>query len=203
MTRNIFSEGTFDHALLGDLVAFDIETFSPEGFPYNFEDPVVNYSMVIPFENHGLLFISVIGTPKHESGLLRLLYSVFNGLQGFNLLTYNGSRFDVEYILKRGRLYGLDFTRVLGGLHHIDVYRIIKWLGIRLPSYAQKCVEKYFGIRRVIKDVTGGDYHVFYRNFLDEGELTPVFYNIEDSFGCFRIAKSIPFIMADAHDKLR
>ena len=173
------------------VLAFDIETFSPNGFPYNFEDPVVNFSLVAPFDGSGFLLLSVIGEPKLENAMLSLLHRLMPLFEGFRLLTYNGSRFDLEYTIERGHLYGLDFEDVFSSLHHIDVYRVVRWLNFNLPRFDQKSVERYFGFRRIIRWISGGTYHAFYRGFLKYGNLKPVFYNIEDSYGCLRIADAI------------
>ncbi|MEM2696263.1 MAG: hypothetical protein QXU09_04935, partial [Thermoproteota archaeon] len=38
---------------LSRIVAFDIETFSPEGFPGDFRDPIVNFSFIAPLNGLG------------------------------------------------------------------------------------------------------------------------------------------------------
>ena len=181
----------FSEIGLCGVLAFDIETFSPNGFPYNFEDPIVNFSLVAPFDGLGFLSLSVIGEPKLENVMLNLLHRLMPLFKGFRLLTYNGSRFDLGYTIERGRLYGLDFEDVFSSLHHIDVYKIVRWLNFNLPRFDQKSVEKYFGFRRTIRWISGSTYHAFYRGFLKHGDLKPVFYNIEDSYGCLRIADAI------------
>lgn len=191
MTLNNFSEGVNGSKLFSDLIAFDIETFSPNGFPYNAEDPVVNFSIVAPLVKNGILSLSVIGEPSIEDSMLFWLHELLRNFKGAYLLTYNGAKFDVKYVLQRGRMYNLNFEDVFTNLWHIDVYRMLKWLNIKLPKYNQKFVEKCLGIRRVIHYVTGRSYHLLYREFLENGTLTPMFYNIEDSFGCLRIANAI------------
>ncbi|MBC7129727.1 ribonuclease H-like domain-containing protein, partial [Candidatus Bathyarchaeota archaeon] len=160
MTMKDFYEGVLGSASIKNMLSFDIETFSPTGFPYNAEDPVVNYSLVAPLERGGLFAVSAIGLPEAEVNLLRLLRGLFEAFEGFYLLTYNGVKFDLEYVVKRGRLYGLDFMDALRRHEHIDVYQLLRWLGVRLPSYSQKSVEKVLGIKRAVENVSGGNYHI-------------------------------------------
>ena len=191
MTFKGFFEETLGPALLGGVVSFDIETFSPHGFPYNAEDPVVNYSLVVPMREFGLLAISAIGSPEAEADLLRLLSGLLVAFKDSYLLTYNGAKFDLDYVTRRGGLYGLNFEEIFDIQRHVDVYQLVRWLGVRLPCYSQQSVEKALGIKRAVLDVSGRNYCRVYRNFIKYGDLTPLFYNLEDSFGCLRIAKAI------------
>ncbi|MEM2092138.1 MAG: ribonuclease H-like domain-containing protein, partial [Candidatus Bathyarchaeia archaeon] len=92
---------------------------------------------------------------------------------------------------RRGRLYGLNFSGVLSGIRHIDVYRLVRRVAVDMPRFDQKSVERYFGFRRVLGQISGDLYHRYYRSFLEEGSLEPVFYNIEDSYGCLRICSAL------------
>jgi len=171
-------------------LAFDIETYSPKGFPRLMEDPVVNFSLVVPLKRRGVLAVSVLAEPCLEGEILRLLKCLLNAFKGFCLLTYNGSKFDLEYVTHRGRFYGLDFVSVFSQIEHLDVYKAVReafWL----PNYGQKSVERFLGINRVVKDVNGAFYHLFFGEFALNRSLKPMFYNIEDSFGCLRIANTV------------
>jgi len=191
MTPNFPFEGTRNSELLSSFIAFDIETFSPHGFPSNMEDPIVNFSLVIPLVKKGILSLSVIGEPCLEHQMLNLLHQVLRSFKGSYLFTYNGAKFDVEYVVQRGKIHGLEFRTVFDSFWHVDAYRLLKWWNIRLSEYNQKAVERFFGIPRVITGVSGRSYHLFYRDFLKGGSLEPMFYNIEDSFGCLRIANAV------------
>lgn len=191
MTLNYFFEGANSSKLIDDFVAFDIETFSSNGFPFKAEDPVVDFSFVIPLGKGGVLSLSVIAEPSLENGLLLLLHQLLLSFRDAIFFTYNGSKFDFKYVAKRGEMYGLNFEEVFADIYHIDVYRLIRWLDIKFPKYSQKSIERYLGIPRVIQHVSGMNYHLFYEEFLKVGSLTPLFYNIEDSFGCLRIASAI------------
>jgi len=185
MNSNLFFEG-----LNKQLVSFDIETYSPKGFPYTMEDPIVNFSLALPvFQNprNGLIAFSVISHPQFEKKLLKLLYNLLSSFNGSSLLTYNGSKFDVQYVIHRGSLFNLDFEGVFSTFLHIDVYKLVKWLNIKLSSYSQRSVEKLVGFRRVVNDVSGASYHWFLTDFLKNANLKAPFYNIEDSVGCLQI----------------
>lgn len=171
-----------------DFLAFDIETYSPNGFPFSMEDPVVNFSLVTPWKGGGVLAVSMLAEPRLEGEVLKVLNRLLANFRGSCLLTYNGSRFDLEYVSCRGRLYGLSFEDVFGCLRHLDVYKLVKWLNIRSPAYSQKSVERFLGIRRVVTGVDGVSYHLSFEDFLKEGSLEAMFYNLEDCFGCLRIA---------------
>jgi DNA polymerase elongation subunit (family B) len=186
----------FQKDALQGVLAFDLETFSPEGFPYDFGDPIVNFSLVAPLNGLGFLSISVIGEADLEGDMLNLLYGFMRSFRGFYLMTYNGERFDLEYAARRGRLYGLDFSDVFSSMRHIDVYRIVRRFSADMPRYDQKSVEASLDFRRIMRHVSGGIYHHSYRSFLESGSLEPAFYNIEDSYGCLRIAHAILRVIA-------
>jgi uncharacterized protein YprB with RNaseH-like and TPR domain len=199
MTFNSLFEGTKNLELLSNFVAFDIETFSPYSFPGNMEDPIVNFSLVIPLVKKGILSLAVIGEPCLENRMLNLLHRLLGNLKGNYLFTYNGTKFDIEYVVQRGRDYGLEFQTVFDGFWHVDAYRLLKWWNICLPKYNQKFVERLLGIPRVITNVSGRSYYLFYQEFLKGGSLDPMFYNIEDSFGCLRITDTILKMLRKSH----
>jgi uncharacterized protein YprB with RNaseH-like and TPR domain len=174
-----------------NFLSFDIETYSPNGFPYSMEDPIVNFSLVAPWTRKGLFCVSFLAGPMFENETLSLLYKLLMELEGCFLLTYNGSRFDLPYTIERGRLYGLDFAEVFSRVNHWDVYQEVKCLNLGLPRYDQKSVERFFGISRVLRDVDGSSYCLFFEELFEGGGLKPMFYNIEDSFGCLRIADGV------------
>jgi uncharacterized protein YprB with RNaseH-like and TPR domain len=191
---------SFFEGLSTSLVGFDIETFSPDGFPHEMEDPIVNFSLGIPFfkgSRGGLITVSLICDPCLEEDLLVMLRQLLFSLHGTYLLTYNGSKFDIRYVIHRGNFFGLDFNNVFAGLSHIDLFKLVKWLNIRLPSYSQRAVERFVGVNRIVRDVSGSSYHLAFVDFLTRGSLKPLFYNIEDSVSCLRIANRLLPVLND------
>jgi len=185
MKRLLFLEGSG-----ANFLAFDIETYSPKGFPHLMEDPVVNFSLTTLLKKRGVLTVSFLAEPCLEGETLRLLKCLLSVFKGFRLLTYNGGKFDLEYVRHRGRFYGIDFEGVFSEIEHFDVYRVVReafWL----PNYGQKSVERFLGINRVVNDVDGSSYHLVFDEFALNWSLKPMFYNIEDSFGCLRIMDAV------------
>ena len=175
-------------------IGFDIETYSPDGFPEDFEDPIVAATLGISHSGdirQGLMVISLIYPPHAERSLLRRLLNLMAACPEGFLLTYNGRRFDVAYLIDRAARHRLDSDTALSKHEHADLYDIIKHSGMPLASYGQKTVEHFLGIGHEITDISGITYHLFYRRFLEEGGLKPVFYNIEDGIGCLLILKTL------------
>jgi uncharacterized protein YprB with RNaseH-like and TPR domain len=186
------------------IIGFDIETFSPHGFPERMEDPIVNFSLGVPFvrcSRIGLVVVSLICDPYLEKDLLDMLYQFLSFLGGACLVTYNGSKFDVKYVIHRGNFFGLDFGEVFAGLFHVDLFKLVRWLHVRLPSYSQRTVEKFIGVDRVVKDVSGASYYSAFVDFLTRGSLKPLLYNIEDSTGCLQIANRLFPALKENHCK--
>ncbi|HIE13920.1 TPA: hypothetical protein EYP70_01465, partial [Candidatus Bathyarchaeota archaeon] len=118
----IFEGSTgFNKPFLG----FDLETFSPYGFPSYFRDPIVNFSVAIQGEA-GFLIISFVSRPSFELELIKILRGVLEALGGGVLFTYNGLKFDVEYAVGRAALYGLDLRGVFEMYRHLDLYRLLR-----------------------------------------------------------------------------
>lgn len=95
-----------------------------------------------------------------------LLHAFFAFLKGFRILIhFNGDGFDIPYLLKRCRHFGLpyDFSEV----ESFDIYRKIKpyrkLLG--LNSMKQKAIEQFLGVSR--KDTySGGQLIEVYQDYL-------------------------------------
>jgi len=172
------------------LVGFDIETYSPDGFPAQGEDPIVAATLAASPSfglNGGLILISMIFPPSKEGELLGWLHAMLETFSGGSMVTYNGRRFDLPYVIHRGRLHGLDLERALKGYLQLDVYEAVRAALPALPSYRQKAVEGLFGVERLVRDTSGESYHELFDSFMQTEDLRPVVYNIEDSIGCLRI----------------
>jgi len=175
-------------------MGFDVETYSLNGFPRNGEDPVVAATLAISMDRDpgkGLTLLSLVYPPSREVTLLTWLYSFLSSSRGSCLVTYNGVRFDLPYVIRRGRMCGIDFEDVFSNCEHLDLYEVVRKRSPRLPGYGQKTVERFMGIDRVVNDVSGAFYHEVFQNFLVFGSLKPLIYNIEDSVGCLNILKRL------------
>jgi len=187
MTPISFSEGLKHFGLEGYPVGFDIETYSPNGFPYDTRDPIVNCSLAMPLR-HGIAVVSLICDPCFERDLLLSLERLLCSLNASTLLTYNGTDFDVRYAVDRGKIADVHLDKAFKQLRHIDLYRLSRRLDLPLSRYDQKSVEQFIGIRRTMSGISGSNYHIAFDDFLGNGDLRAVFYNIEDTVGCLRIA---------------
>ena len=178
-------------------IGFDIETYSPDGFPKDGEDSVIAATLAVSMNRDprkGLLLVSLVYPPSAEETLLRYLHHFLSASQGSYLVTYNGARFDLRYVIHRGRVHGIDFETVFSNYDHIDLYEAVRQAGVRLPSYGQKAIERIVGINRVVNDISGASYHKAFHNFLRFGSLKPLFYNIEDSVGCLHILNKLTIL---------
>jgi len=186
-------------------IGFDIETYSPNGFPFDRRDPVVSTTLAMSMSSDpmgGLFLASSICPPSRERALLMWLHRFLVSNESRCLITYNGTRFDLDYVVHRGRLHGIDFGRVFCDYEHFDVYKMIKNAGVVFPSYGQKVVEKCIGVSRVVEDACGASYYEAFCDFLRFGGLKALFYNIEDSVGCLRIFKTLK-ACSDSHEGRR
>ena len=175
-------------------IGFDIETYSPNGFPADGQDPIIAVTLAASFSQDvrkGLLLTSLIFPPPMEDLLLIWLHQFLASFRDGCLVTYNGAKFDLQYVVHRGRMHGIDFDSAFLNYDHLDLYEVMRRSSVRLPSYGQKTVERWLGIDRIINDVSGGSYHKAFHCFQNFGSLKPLFYNIEDSVGCLRILKEL------------
>jgi len=194
MNRPIFEGLNRPPSINSPYIGFDIETYSPNGFPRDGEDTVVAATLAISVgrdPRKGLLLLSLIYPPSQEETLLTWLHCFLSSSQGNCLVTYNGAQFDLRYVVHRGRRHGISFENVFSNYEHIDLYEAVRRSGLRLPSYGQKAIEGFMGIGRVVDDLSGASYYKAFQNFLRFGSLKPLFYNMEDSVGCLHILKGL------------
>ena len=172
-------------------IGFDIETYSPKGFPKNFEDPIVAATIALSINEdfkNGLIVLSSIFPSSSETLILKWILNTLNSLPKGYILTYNGKRFDITYMMTRAKRCGINYCeRALSKHAHIDLYEKVKQNG-KLPSFKQKVVEQFLGIKRQIMNVEGANYYKYYEKFLGYGDLTPLFYNIEDAVKCIELS---------------
>lgn len=101
---------------------------------------------------------------------VEILEAFFEFMKEFRkLVHFNGDGFDIPYLLKRCRFFGLSYD--FSNIESIDIYRRIKpykkLLG--LENLKQKSIERFLGINR--KDLySGGELIEVYKDYLITGE---------------------------------
>lgn len=87
------------------------------------------------------------------------------------VITYNGTYFDMPFILKRAALHGIDTVGKIPA--NVDLYHILdRYSPLRsvLPNLRQKTVEIYAGISSNRKDeISGGESVVLYNKYSKTG----------------------------------
>lgn len=148
---------------LPDLLFFDIETtgFSGE------TSSLYLIGCACYRENHWQLYQWFADTEEAEP---ELLHAFFSFLGDFSILVhFNGDSFDIPYLIKRCRHYGLPYD--FSGVTSLDIYRKIKpykeLLG--LESLKQKAIEQFLGIFRT-DPYSGGQLIKVYQDYLTTGE---------------------------------
>lgn len=100
-----------------------------------------------------------------------LITSFFEFLKDYDvLLHYNGTGFDIPYLLRKCGLLGLDYS--FEALISIDIYkRISPYKKIfRLNNYKQKTIEAFLNINRT-DPFTGGDLIQVYQSYLGKKNI--------------------------------
>lgn len=128
-------------------------------------------------------------TPDEE---ILILEGFFGLLKDYSVLIhYNGSGFDIPYIIKKCALLNLpcDFT----GIKSIDIYKAIQPVKsiFKLINLKQKTVEEFFGIRRN-DPYSGGELINVYNSYVscpDSKQLDILLaHNHDDVYGMLLIA---------------
>ncbi len=136
--------------------------------------------------------------PDSEYLLITKIYEEFDSLDA--LITYNGQRFDVPYVLNRAKKHGI--SNVYPFIWNIDIYRILKkyWqAGQLLPSLSQSSVEDALGIKANRTDtIDGGECIPLYNMYLakhdEEAKRKILLHNGDDVRQLARISQSLSFI---------
>lgn len=148
-------------APIHSLLFFDIETTGFSGETSNLYLIGCTFYQKEPAGWHMIQWFA--DTPASEPELLTAFFTFLKGYSA--LVHFNGDMFDIPYLLKRCRRYGLpyDFSQVTS----IDIYRRIrpfkKLLG--LDSLKQKSIEQFLGICRT-DQYSGGQLIEVYQDYL-------------------------------------
>lgn len=144
---------------LEDLLFFDIETTGFSG------DYASLYLIGCTYykENHWHLIQWFADTDDCEK---ELLHAFFHFLENYRILVhFNGDGFDLPFLLKRCRPYGLPYD--FSAVESFDIYRKIRpYRGLLgLDSMKQKAIEKFLGIERE-DTFSGGELIEVYKAYL-------------------------------------
>lgn len=150
---------TFDGYQQEDLIFFDIET---TGFAAD-----SSYLYLIGcayYQDNSYHMIQWFSEDIREEA--NLINAFFEFVKPYKvILHYNGSGFDIPYLLRKCNLLGLDYS--FQQLNSIDLYKKIypyKKL-FKLKSFKQKSIEAYLNVQR--EDVyDGGDLIQIYQSYL-------------------------------------
>ena len=144
---------------LEDLLFFDIETTGFSG------DTSSLYLIGCTYHQNGCwnLIQWFADTAASEEDLL---HAFFGFLKQFRILVhFNGDGFDIPYLLKRCRHFGLPYD--FSAVESVDIYKKIKPYRklLELDSLKQKAIEQFLGISRT-DQYSGGQLIEVYRDYL-------------------------------------
>jgi uncharacterized protein YprB with RNaseH-like and TPR domain len=180
-----------------DILFFDIETtgFSPE------TTALYLIGCLYFKDNHWNIIQWFANDYSSEKSILT---AFFTFMMDYKLLVhYNGTGFDIPYILKKCRFHELDFS--FENIENVDIYkRIYPYKKVfRTPNLKQKTMEQFLDIER--EDLySGGELIEVYRNYLlqlrtNQDASKPLadilfLHNNEDLQGMLRLSKILCFV---------
>ncbi|MEM3030964.1 MAG: DNA-directed DNA polymerase [Candidatus Micrarchaeia archaeon] len=193
-------------------LAFDIETYNPQGAPREDKDPVIMISYagdhgegVLTFRECGRPFARVFAS---EAELVRAFCRLIKETDAELLLGYNSTSFDLPYLRARARALGAElplgrdgsaflmkrrglFTSAkIKGRVHIDVYHVVRFLGIigALKSYLYTLGEAYSELAgKEKKAVDKMAIHTMWDDARLRGELAD--YSLSDARATLELAR--------------
>lgn len=174
---------------LSDLLFFDIETTG-------FQADVSNLYLIgcLYFEENSFHLLQWFADDYHsEEELLHAFFSLLKTKK--HLIHFNGSGFDIPYLLKKCKQYQLDYD--FSNCNSIDLYkRLIPYKKVfNLPNYKQKTVERFLNITREDK-YSGGELIEVYGTYMkkkfsyedNSAELSLLLlHNLEDVKGMLQL----------------
>ena len=117
--------------------------------------------------DHNSIYVNQLfaDRPEDESALLSGFSEKLQTMQVKRIITYNGNRFDLPFLLARAGICGvpLDF----GDLELFDIYKevVSRKKMLQLQDYRQKTVEQFLGIDRE-DQYSGGELIKVYENYV-------------------------------------
>ena len=161
----------FDLSILNEyfgrrsFAAFDIETMGLD--PRRAPMILAGFLTVGP-DGKGTVTQYFLDRPEEEH---LLLDAVIDELNSYDyVVTYNGKRFDLPYVIKRYHMMNHEDPDIR--TFDLDLYLVVKgFSGLKgvLPSLSQKSVEEYMGLSDNRNDrITGGESVELYYNYITE-----------------------------------
>jgi len=171
---------------------FDIETMGL----YPARDMIINGGFCDP--QSGEVFQNFAENPQDEKRIIEEILGILEGCDA--VITYNGERFDLPFVLARAKKYGICDRLPL--FRSIDVYRLLKnyWpLAKTLDSLSQKNVEKVMGLAPDRSDaIPGGECIPLYNSYISTGDKkakeTILLHNADDVRQLSRISEKLSFL---------
>jgi len=175
-----------------NIKVFDIETMGL--FPAH--DMMINAGFCDPAT--GEVFQNFAESPADEKRILEEMLGILGECDA--VVTYNGDRFDLPFVLTRAKKYGLCDKLPL--FRSIDVYKLLKnyWpLAKSLESLSQKSVEEVMGLAPKRSDrIPGGDCIPLYNSYIRTGDRnakdTILLHNADDVRQLARITNRLSFL---------
>ena len=175
-----------------NIKVFDIETMGL----YPVYDMIINAGFCDPFS--GEVWQNFAESPQDEK---RVIQEILDRLGECDaVVTYNGNRFDLPFVLARAKKYGL--CEKLPMFRSIDIYRWLKdyWpLAKNMQSLSQKSVEEALGLSARRSDkIPGGECIPLYNAYIAAGDEqakdTILLHNADDVLQLARITQKLSFL---------
>lgn len=193
---------TFENYNLNEMVFFDIETtgFSPE--------TTALYLIGCIYYKEEQFHITQWFADDYSSEA-NILHEFFHFINDYKVLVhYNGTGFDIPYLLKKCKSHNLEYN--FDAVDSLDIYkRIYPYKKIfKTENLKQKTMEQFLGVQRNDK-YSGGELINVYREYLQhkrmkDGEDTELYnllilHNEEDLKGMLTVSQILCY--ADLFDK--
>jgi len=163
ITTNTYSFRPYDE-YFKDLKTgvFDIETtgLSPD------RCQIILAGLMMPTSTGSVIKQYFAQTPDEEAELITYLIEDLQALD--SIVTYNGSRFDIPFLIKRMNIIGLPNVPLP---YNLDLYKVVKYhsdLKKFLPNLKQKTLEDFCGLWANRDDeIDGGQSVKLYYDYVD------------------------------------
>ncbi len=139
-----------------NIMCFDIEVYNPLGVPRVGKDPIIMISYLVnrgKEEKRGVITFKDVDLPfvqkaENEKAMIKAFMDKVRELGIDIIVGYNSANFDIRYLLDRSRVLKVDFdisrvegsTRIeshglvdrvkIGGVMHIDMYVVVKFVSV-------------------------------------------------------------------------